>query len=80
MQQQEGVLEAAGGLAAAGSHDLDSHLLVQLHQAPLAGTAALLLIKVLVVVHVPAHLLLVVQGTLGGHTGSGLSRPFADFP
>ena len=45
-----------------------SHLFVKLHQALLTGVGVLFVIKVLVVVHVPAHLLLVIHGTLRGQT------------
>lgn len=41
-----------------------SDLLVKLDQTLLTGVGVLFVIKVLVVVHVPAHLLLVVQRTL----------------
>lgn len=40
------------------------HLLMQLHQTLLTGVGVLFVIKVLIVIHVPAHLLLVIHRTL----------------
>lgn len=57
--------ECEGGALASSSH-----LFMKLHQTLLAGIRVLFVVKVLVVVHVPAHLLLVVQRALRGHVRS----------
>lgn len=43
-----------------------SHLLVKLHQTPFAGISVLFIIKIFIVVHVPAHLLLIFNRALRG--------------
>lgn len=50
----------------AGHNVSSSHLFMKLHQTLLTGVSVLFVIKVFIVVHVPAHLLLVIHRALMG--------------